>query len=147
MATTGRAGAGVRLTLSLRGDRAMVANLFRTEADIVAEIVAHNREIGERVRERAFVLAPVDKEFMRERIKLRLSETGLVFEVGYDESDFAAAGKPPYFKYQELGFTHWRSGEFIRNPHLEPAFREFDQAYRAGIRARVQQALARRRAG
>jgi len=135
------ADVGVSLTLSVRDERALIANLHRYDDAIVADVVATNVETSEAIRALAFQLAPVDRDVMRQKIKVAMSPSGLVFEVGYDDRDFISEGLEPYYWFQELGFTHYQSGEFIRNPHLEPAHRAYEAPHRAAIRQRVQRSI------
>lgn len=135
------AGVGIRLELSTRETSALVANLHRYDDTIVADLVALNLATSESIRALAYALAPVDQDFMRQQIKVAMSRDGLTFEVGYDDRDFVAAGQPPYYWWQELGFTHYITGELIRNPHLEPAHRQHAAPYHNAVRQRVQLAI------
>lgn len=137
----------IRLSAAVRGQRGLIVNLFRCDRAIEDRVRRQTVRTGVRVQQTAFQLAPVsesdpDSFHMRDKIRLEFSPGGLAFTVGYAESDFTAEGKAPYGVFQELGFIHYLSGEFIRNPHIEPGFRAEDRNYRLGIRSAVIQAIA-----
>lgn len=140
----------IKLKASVRGQRGLVANLFELDRTIQRGVRRQTVASGARVQAHAIQLAPydddktIDPDFhMRDQIRLVLSKGGLAFEVGYYDADFAVVGQENYGAFQELGFTHYQSGEFIRNPHIEPAFHAEDRAYRLGIRREVINAIAR----
>ena len=83
----------------------------------------------------AYDLCPKDTYFMADHIRVEFSKGGYAYYIGWKRKDFTGAGKPGYFLYQELGFRHWRSGQFIQNPCLMPT--------RAVMRPRFERALAR----
>lgn len=137
----------IRLSASVRGQRGLIANLFRCDKAITENCRKQTVRTGVKVQQLAFQLAPVSEDdadsfHMRDQIRLEFTPGGLGFEVGYDETDFTKAGEAPYGVYQELGFTHYLSGEFIRNPHIEPAYRSEDRNYRIGVRNAVIAAIA-----
>lgn len=137
------------LTLSVRGQRGLAANFFAADREIAEAVRLHTLSTGVRVHAGAVERAPVDLSedaddfVMREKIRLMVSPGGLAFEVGYLESDFSEADQPPYFIFQEEGFHHYLTGEYIRNPHLEPAYRAEERNYRDGVRSAVLAAIAR----
>jgi len=135
------ADVGIRLELSVRETSGFIANLHRYDDAITADLVALNLSTSEQIRALAYQLAPVDQDFMRQQIKVAMSPNGLTFEVGYEDKDFLEAGLPPYYWWQELGFTHYLSGRFIRNEHLAPAHRQYEAPYHNAVRQRVQQAI------
>jgi hypothetical protein len=133
----------VKLKASVRGQRGLVANLFAGVRGIEQGVRRQTLKSAVRVHQDAYRRAPVDEDVMRQLIRLQVSKAGLAFEVGYYDADFAAIGQENYGAFQELGFHHYGSGDFIRNPHIEPAFHAEDRAYRDGIRREVQLAIAR----
>jgi HK97 gp10 family phage protein len=114
--------------------------LGRAREEILAEARAVVAETAERVRARAYELAPVDTGFMREQIKVRTSPGGYVYEVGYDEADFEAAGLPGYFVFQEFG-----TSKMPAQPHLFRAAEEGRQFFAREMERRLK-AVARRQA-
>src|SRR5688500_18778424 len=132
-----------RLTLSVRGQRGLAANLHAADKQISEAVRLVTLETAVRVHAGAQERAPKDTGFMTDHIRIDMSPGGLAFEVGYREDDFLRADLPPYFIFQELGFHHYATGEYIRNPHLEPAYRAEERGYRNGIRTAVRDAIAR----
>lgn len=43
--------------------------------------------------------------------------------------------EPPYGVYQERGFHHWKSGQFIQNAALVPAFEQVAPEFVVAVRA------------
>lgn len=134
----------IKLKGSVRGQRALVANLFEGIRGIRAGCQRQTLATGVAVQVEAFNRAPVDEDFMRQQIRLVLSKGSLAFEVGYYDPDFAEHGDGEnYGVHQELGFEHYLTGQVVRNPHIEPAYRVNEPAYRNGIRREVLAAIAR----
>lgn len=127
------------LTLSTRNARAVVANFHAADARAQRAIKRVVKRYGVALHERARELCPVDTGFMRSQLRLRFSEGGYVYEVGWDEADFADAGQPPYFLFQEFG-TRFQPAQ----PSLFPARDEITPLFRRDLGAELRQAIARR---
>jgi HK97 gp10 family phage protein len=76
------------------------------------------QEYADRVEERAKELAPVDTGELRDSISVHVTDTGFVIEAGGGLPDERA-------KFQEFGFHHYQTGQFIQNAFLRPAVEEF----------------------
>ena len=128
--------------------RATIANLRQYGRNVIGAMQKITVASGRRLQADAMRRAPVDEGYMRTRIRLVLSAQKLAYQVGYDEADFIGHGLAFYPVFQELGFRHWLSGEFIQNPHLKPAHLvEGPRYYREVAQALRQSAARLRRAG
>jgi hypothetical protein len=74
------------------------------------------RRIGGQVTAEARILAPVDTGALRNSIKDEYPGMPILARINVWQY---------YGLFQELGFHHWRSGEFIQNPFLVPAVEHF----------------------
>lgn len=95
---------------------------------------------------RTYDLCPKDTFRMAESIRTEFSAGGYAYSMGWRESDFTGAGLAFYPLFQELGFRHWRSGKFIQNPSLFPAWREVQPRFERELK-RILQRQARKRGG
>ena len=126
--------------------RGTIANLRQYGTGLVRDVQVITEKSGRRALRTAKRLAPVsdndpDLFHMRDHIHLVISAKRLAWQLGYDESDFVRRGLAFYAVFQELGFHHWISGEFIQNPHIRPAHALEAARYASDIAA-----AARRRA-
>lgn len=129
-----------------RTQRATVGNLRQYGRDTVRDLAVLTEKSGARVLRTAQRLAPRDSGYMVSRIRLVISAKRLAWQLGYDESDFIGRGLAFYPVFQELGFRHWLSGEFIQNPHLRPAFLIEQPRYLRETAAMLRRGVARMRA-
>lgn len=132
--------AGDQIYLRVRGARAAIANLYRTEEDIVEGMREASRNAARDTRDLAFQLCPVDTERMRNSLDYELSPDELTFNVFYDPAPFIADGVAYYPPFVEFGTVNMDA-----QPTLLPAFNEMDLVYQADISRLVRQAIKRRR--
>ena len=125
----------MRFTLSTRNQQRVVQQLRRFAPEVRKVIKDTAGEYAAKEYSLAYDLCPKDTFFMADHLRLSFSRGGYAYELGWDESDFAAAGRSFYPVFQEFGYRHWRSGRFIQNPSLFPA--------RNTMRPRFLRALAR----
>lgn len=130
-----------RLTLSTRGAAAVAANFYARDRAAQMAIKRVVRRNGVALHERARALCPVDTGFMRSQLRLAFSEQGYVYEVGWDEQDFSAAGLAFYPVYVEFG-TRFQAAQ----PSLFPAREQQDPIFRRELRAELSAAIQRGRA-
>lgn len=131
----------MRMTLSTRQVKGVVANLFARDAQARKDLRRITTESGFRTFAVAAALCPFDTGFMQEHLRLRYSEGGFAFEVGWDEADFLAAGLPFYPIYQEFGTV-----KMAAQPSLFPAWQRERPRYERNIQRAVQRAMTRRQA-
>jgi HK97 gp10 family phage protein len=117
-----------RMTLSTRNLEAVKANLrqYEVRARERAKVVASDSM--ERVYQTQQALCPVDKGFMKDAVRKELTPAGFGYQVGWQESDFAAAGLPFYALHQEFG-TRFQSAQ----PSLFPAIEAERPRFRAEL--------------
>ena len=130
----------VRLTLSTRNIRGLVANLSAADAAAQKAIRRSVAKYGEKQFRLTRELAPVDTGFLRANIRLRFSDDGLVYEVGALEKDYTDAGLAFYALYQEFGTRFMRAQPFVF-PARDTIYPEF----RAALSKDVKAAVRRRR--
>lgn len=124
--------------LGIRNLDALVANFYK--ADPVAQ-AAFREVVAETANDMGALtamLAPVDKGFMSDHVKERITPSGLGFEVGWDAADFFEAGLAFYPFFQELG-TRFHPAQ----PSLGPAYEELMPAFRERIATACRDAMAR----
>lgn len=131
----GRVSKAVRFTLSTRQRGALAANFAARSARVQRNVRALVKDTGEAMHARAVALCPVDTGFMQAHLGLRFSPDALVFEVGWQASDFTSAGLAFYPLFQEFGFRHYITGKFIQNPCLFPARDAIVPGFKSALRA------------
>lgn len=112
--------------LSVRGLSALIANFSRLDDKVKNRFKILVKVTGEEVKQLSFELAPKDTQFMADHIKLRITESGLVFEVYLDPEDFARAGLPYYPPFVENGTL-----DSPEQPFLSPAFEAIAPYFKA----------------
>jgi len=118
------ANAAFRLDMRVteKTQRATVANLRQYGRGVSRDLERITVRSGERAQAMAEHFAPVDEGYMRSKIRLVISAKRLAWQLGYNQADFSGQGLADYYLFQELGFRHWITGQFIQNAHLRPAF-------------------------
>jgi hypothetical protein len=134
----------IRTTITVRRAPGAVSALRSLGPAAEREIRALLRQFAEEIRTRTQNLAPIDTGFMREHVEVRYSDDGLTAFIGWWTDVFLAAGLAPYFVYQELGFRHHSTGQFIQNPSLGPATRAVLPQYIRALAQAVQRAMRSR---
>lgn len=86
------------------------------QLDMKADEIVKNMAF--KVEGNARALAPVDTGALSASMATEHQESAW-YRIGPTVG--AGQGGPAYAIYQELGFTHWISGQFIQNPYLTPA--------------------------
>jgi HK97 gp10 family phage protein len=129
----------LKLTLGFRDARAIVANFYAADQRAQRELRVAVKSAGDFFHDLAYFLAPVDTSFMRDHLTTVFSDDGLVFEGGYRDSDFSAAGLPFYPPFVEDG-TRLAPAQ----PHLRPAFEETVREFGRDVGAALRRAIARR---
>lgn len=137
MATRGASPIGGK-PLQVSGTQGVIANLYASQVRIGKHIRAVNRRAARQTRDLARQLAPKDTENLADSLTYELSPDQLVFDVFHDPAFFPGA---PYQIFQELGFRHYASGEFIQNAHLLPAWNAMRPHYSADISRAVRAAI------
>jgi HK97 gp10 family phage protein len=138
----------VRMTVSTGNLRGLVANLYAADAVMQRKSRETVRTYGRKQWRLARQLAPVSSEptivrghvhapgFLRDAIRLRFSEDGLVYEVGWREEDFIEADEPFYALYTEFGtrFMKARPCVFPARDAIAP---EFKRALGTNVRGAI----------
>jgi HK97 gp10 family phage protein len=130
----------VRMTVSTRSLSGLAANLLSADARAQKAIRATVARYGDKQWRLTRKLAPYDEskpseEFhLRNQVRLRFSDDGLVYEVGFRSEDFRDAGEPEYFIFTEFGtrFMKARPCVFPARDTIKP---EFKKALGRDIRA------------
>jgi len=74
-------------------------------------------DYADKAYKRAQQLVPVDTGDLKASMKVAVTENGFTLEAGAGLPDKRA-------EYQEYGFHHYQTGQFIQNPYLRPAIEE-----------------------
>ena len=129
----------VRLTLEVPKLSALVANFYATDAEIqegARAIVANAAEV---LDEYWAALCPVDTGLMKSLRRVQFTESGLEFNAGWLDEDFAEAQKPFYPPFVEFGTRFMRA-----QPSLGPAFEQTAPLFEADMRDLIEAAAARK---
>lgn len=132
--------AGDRIVLTVHGQKATIANIYKTYDDIVDRMRKTTRETAQNVHDMAYQLSPVDTGRMRESLTVSFSDMGLAFDVFFDPLPFIVDGVAYYPPFQEFGTKYMDA-----QPSLIPAYRFHERRYKADIGASVREAIARNR--
>lgn len=98
----------------------------------------------------AIDLCPVDTGELQRSLRIEVGKVtrdyfsyAVAAGVGFSDG-IRGAGRPSagaggskiayYAVYQELGFNHYRSGKFIINPYLRPAFNKHKNKFKRAVR-------------
>lgn len=128
----------MRYELGVRDARAMVANFRSADAILQREVRASVTASADRTVRIMRRICPVDTGFMRAHIAKHVSASRLVFEVGWDASDFFGAGLAFYPFFVEYGTRFMRA-----QPTLRPAYAQAAPLFEADLRAALARAVER----
>jgi hypothetical protein len=131
----------VHLELGIRSEQAIALNFYAAERDILDAAKLAAERGGELLRTVVQSICAVDTGYMRDHVRLWLSASGLVFEVGWDATDFLGAGLAFYPFFVEYG-TRYMAAQ----PALGPAWTYVQPIYAADVRELIAVAVARRNA-
>lgn len=139
----------LRMTVGTRNRRALSARFRSTDARLQKEGRQLVVKYGEKQFKLTRELCPVGSRTyklgehehkpgdLRRRIRLRYSDDGLSYEVGWREEDFIEVGEDPYFIFTEFGtrFMKAQPCVFPARDRTAPQFkREWRQKQRAAFR-------------
>lgn len=128
------------LSLSVRELAGVIRNVYAADPIAVEAMKGTTRRSGIRAYNMAQDLCPVDKGFMKENMLLEFTPEDLIWELGWDERDFEAAGLPFYPPYQEFG-----TSRNAAQPSITPAFFEEQDRFQQELGHDINAALERRR--
>jgi hypothetical protein len=129
------------LTFGVRDDRAVIRNVYAADRIAVEAMRATTRRSGNRAYKAAQRYCPVDTRFMKEHMRLEFSDDDLIWELGWNEFEFEAAGLPFYPPYQEYG-----TDRHPAQPSVTPAHFEEEPRYQRELGRDIEAALERMRA-
>lgn len=136
------------MTVSTGSLRGLVANLFSADARAQKAIRRTVNTYGEKQFRLTRELAPVgdrtyernghlhEPGFLKSMIRLRFSEDGLAYEVGWREKDFTEEGEPFYPLYTEFG-TRFMAARPCVFPARDTIALEFKRALGNNVRAAI----------
>jgi HK97 gp10 family phage protein len=131
----------MQMELSVRNESGLAANFYAAERDVVEAMRAAAERAAELVQQVVQMTCAVDTGFMRDHVRVYRSPNGLVWEVGWDATDFFNAGLAFYPWFVEFG-TRFMAAQ----PSLLPAYDYVVPIYQQDVADLVGIALARRRA-
>jgi HK97 gp10 family phage protein len=129
----------MRFELSVRNSAATVANLYAADKVLKRELKAGVRDFAEYARGLVALYTPVDTGFMQAHVRKFVSKGGLVWEVGWDASDFFGAGLAFYPFFVEFGTVHMAP----RYP-MTTAYREIAPQFATFVSHRLREAVERK---
>jgi HK97 gp10 family phage protein len=130
----------MRMELQVRNEQALVANFYAAERDIVTAMQLAVRNAADLVQQVVQLTCAIDTGFMRDHVRVYVSPGGLAWQVGWDASDFFAAGLAFYPWFVEFG-TRYMAAQ----PSLGPAYEYVAPIYQAEVADLVGLAVERRR--
>lgn len=122
-----------RLTLSTTNLRGIAANFVAADQKAQAAVKRVVKRHGIGLHEDVYAATPVRSGFMRSQLRLRFTEGGYGYEVGWDEPDFTDAGLAFYPVYVLFGTRTQAPNDYffpLRDRHLS----EFTDELRAELR-------------
>jgi hypothetical protein len=130
----------MRITLSTRNASAVIANIVAADARAQRAVKGAVKRAGNAVhgltRENMLSMGIFDTGHMYDVLRLRYSEAGLSFQVGWDEADFPKSFYPIFVVFGTIKMPG-------RDP-LFPAHARVKPIFRQDIADSVRAALARR---
>lgn len=126
--------------LGTRNLAALVANFHKADEQLQHDLRVLASDYAEHTKELTRSYAPKDTHFMEEHVRVFMSESGLVWEVGWDASDFIEAGEAFYPWFQEFGTRSMNA-----QPSLGPASEQVFPVYRDAISDLVRESIDRLR--
>jgi hypothetical protein len=114
-------------TSSIYGNEIIVTYKPRTGANRSAAVERVLEVYAMKVMDRARALAPVETGELRDSIDVHVANGGFILSAGYGLPDGRA-------RFQEYGFHHYQTGNFIINPYARPAFESYKREFRAALR-------------
>lgn len=124
------------LELGVRGVDGAIANLFEYDRVCQRRIRATVRKYGKKLQRRTQELVPVDTGFLRDHVLCEFTPDDLIFDVGWDATDFFAMGFDFYAFFVEYGTSRMPA-----RPSLTQASRELLPAFSEAISDAVRTAI------
>lgn len=148
----------VRMTVSTGNLRGLVANLYAADARAQKSMRTTVATYGEKQWRLTRKLAPYDETkppgafHLRDHIRLRFSDDGLVYEVGLRDEDFRDAGELSTITLQEGERVEVNYGLFLEfgtrfmaaQPFIFPARDQIWPEFKRALGANVRGAIRRR---
>ncbi len=127
-----------RFELGFRNYGAARANLYAAQRSVKRDAIRAVARVAEAVRADAYRRAAVDTSFMRDHIKVFISQGGMAYEVGWRAADFFGEGHPFYPFFVEYGTVNQPA-----QPALVPAAQMGRQMLAGEITKAIRNAAAR----
>lgn len=102
------------MKVEVSGISGLIANVRAVDALAQVEIRRAVKQNGERQRALTEAVCPKDTGFMASRTKVKYSDGGLTFTVGYYAEDFPATFYPPFVV---LGTSKMEANDFLFRVH------------------------------
>jgi hypothetical protein len=135
----------IRLSFGFRDVTGLIANIHRADARVQREVRRDVKNNADFAHDLAYFLAPVKSSYMRDHLTTRISDDGLVFELGYRDEDFVGKegydGKIIKTNYGPLVEDGTRF--MAAQPHVRPAFEEASLELGKDVSASLRRSLAR----
>ncbi|HYC50691.1 MAG TPA: hypothetical protein VEB19_06210 [Gemmatimonadaceae bacterium] len=136
----------IRLSFGFRDVRGLVANFHQADVRAQREIRRAVKDAGDFFLDLGYFLAPVDSSWMRDHLRARYSDDGLVFEGGYRSEDFV--GRTGYDGREITEFypplVEDGTRKMAAQPHVRPAFEEATDYLSRDVSRSLRRAIARR---
>lgn len=124
----------MRLTLSTRNLSGIAARFRARDVAVQRNVRRVVRRTGEAAYSLAYADAPKRTTFMASQLRLRISDDGLRYDLGFREEDFTNAGFAFYPVFVIFGTRFQAANDFLFPANRE-ARREFRPQLRAALRA------------
>lgn len=107
----------MRFTISTRNAGAVAANFYA--ADLRCQVAVRRivKRYAKRTYALTYALTPEDTGRMKRLLKMRISPSGFVYEVGWEEDDFTAEGQPFYVLYVLFGTVKMAARDVLFAPN------------------------------
>lgn len=122
--------------LSQLATRGVVANFYKADAEVFAEMQEVGRRWGAELQERTMFYTPVLTGFMQEHVLLRMLNDDTAFEVGWAADDFFNEGLEFYPVFVEEGTVNMPAQHPLFNAYSEVA-PEYEAEMRSGVKRAI----------
>jgi HK97 gp10 family phage protein len=126
-------------SVTVRGDKAIIANIQAFDHDTRERFRVVTRKHGQLIRDRVVQIAPKKTGYLARNTRVRYSPDEMSFTVGWHPEDFVPHGLPFYPPYVEFGTSRQAA-----QPSLRPAYEWGSRRYAQGIRESIRYAMQKR---
>lgn len=125
-----------RLSYEVENVNGLIANFLANDRDVQVKILQVNRIIAQEAHDIAVQLCPKDTSYMSEHIRIRFSDEGYTWALGWEATDFVGVVNPVNGKVMIFYPPIVELGGFNSDPQptLRPTMEAIEGDYKAALR-------------